>query len=33
MASVLSLAAAVTGVIGLSVPVIRFGVDLAFRFF
>ena len=31
MASMLSLAAAVTGVIGLAVPVVKFGVDLAFR--
>lgn len=33
MASLVSLAAAITGVIGLAVPVVKFGVDLAFAVF
>jgi hypothetical protein len=31
MASMLSLMAAVTGVVGLAVPVVKLGVDLVFR--
>ena len=33
MASAFSVAAAVTGVIGIAVPAIKFGVDLIFRLF
>ena len=32
MASALSMLAAVTGVVGLAVPVVKLGVDLVFRF-